>query len=128
MQRGLVNMSISPEEKKLRDEFAGQAMIALMSNEAWVAGMNSHAAHEDMQFKTALARHSWTMADAMLAEREQNLPVRASELRAALRNLMFAADRERTSDIDDAEAAAKLYMQRREEASALLAKSDEATP
>lgn len=52
--------------------------------------------------------------------------VTIEQLRTALRNLMLAADRERTSDMDDAEASAKLYMQRREEANALLANGAEA--
>lgn len=58
-----------PQNVTLRDYFAGVAMVALMSSEPWVRGMNSHAADEDRQFKTALARHSWQMADAMLATR-----------------------------------------------------------
>lgn len=60
-----------PPNATLRDFFGGVAMIALMSSEPWVRGMNSHAAHEDDQFKTALAVHSWQMADAMLATRGQ---------------------------------------------------------
>lgn len=60
-----------PQNPTLRDFFAGMAMIALMSSEPWVRGMNSHAAAEDQAFKTALATHSWQMADAMLAARGQ---------------------------------------------------------
>ena len=37
-----------------------------------------------------------------------------------VRDLINAMDRERTSDMDDADEAAKLYMQRRSEAMALL--------
>lgn len=53
----------------LRDYFAAQAMIALMSSDRWVRTMNSHAAAADREFKAALAQHSWAMADAMLAAR-----------------------------------------------------------
>jgi hypothetical protein len=56
-------------QETLRDRFAMAAMVALMSSEPWVRAMNSHAAEEDVQFKQALARHSWSMADTMLATR-----------------------------------------------------------
>jgi hypothetical protein len=60
-------MPNTPEVVTLRRYFAGQAMIALMSNEAWVRSLNSHAADEDTKFKVALAQQCWTMADVMLA-------------------------------------------------------------
>lgn len=61
-------MPNQPEGVTLRQYFAGLAMIALMSNDAWVSSLNSHAATEDIKFKTALAQQSWAMADAMLAQ------------------------------------------------------------
>jgi len=61
-------MQNDPQGITLRQRFAGQAMIALMSNEAWVRSLNSHAADEDTKFKRALARQCWAMSDIMLAE------------------------------------------------------------
>jgi len=46
-----------------------------------------------------------------------------TDWREVMRNLIAAVDRERTADMDDAEEAAKLYMQRRAEALALLAEA-----
>lgn len=64
------NMAVPAQEgATLLDLFAIGAMQALMASEPWVRTMNHHAATEDVQFKKALAKHSWSMAAEMLAAR-----------------------------------------------------------
>jgi hypothetical protein len=57
------------EGLSLRDYFAGQALIALMSSELWTRGLDSNA--KPGEFKAALAAHAYVLADHMLAEREK---------------------------------------------------------
>lgn len=51
-----------------RDYFAGQALIALMSCDAWVRGLD--AVTPKGELKDAVAAHTYAMADAMLEARE----------------------------------------------------------
>jgi hypothetical protein len=53
----------------LRDYFAAKAMIALMSSDRWVNGLDQHAGMNAIAFKAALASQSFMMADEMLKER-----------------------------------------------------------
>jgi hypothetical protein len=50
----------------LRDYFAGQAVIALMSNPTWVAGLDKAASDNGYDFKHALAGSAYALADEML--------------------------------------------------------------
>ena len=56
-------------EMTLRDYFAGQAMIALMSSPSWVSGMDKAAAAAKCDFKSAVAVNAFLLADAMLETR-----------------------------------------------------------
>ena len=52
--------------------FAGQALVAFMSNQPWVKGLDAELAlGSETNFKDALAIHSFRMAEAMLAESER---------------------------------------------------------
>lgn len=53
----------------LRDYFAGQALMALMSSPSWVAGLDSVTPRNE--FKAAVAAHTYLMADAMLKARNE---------------------------------------------------------
>jgi hypothetical protein len=53
----------------LRDWFAGQALIALMSNKAWVTGLDAHCERFCLEFRPELARSAYETADAMLKAR-----------------------------------------------------------
>lgn len=55
----------------LRDWFAGQAMVALMSSRSWVAGLDATAKETGYEFKARLAVEAYRMADWMLAQREK---------------------------------------------------------
>jgi hypothetical protein len=55
----------------LRDWFAGQAIIALMSDAKWVTGLDDAAKLAKTDFKTALAHNGYALADAMMKEREK---------------------------------------------------------
>lgn len=55
------------------DWFAGQAMIALMSNSAWVAGLDKIAHDQGYDFKSSLAANAYKMATEMMDEREKHL-------------------------------------------------------
>ena len=55
----------------LRDYFAAQALIGLLSCEPWVRGLDSSLTTTPGQFKPYVAAHAYYMADAMLAEREK---------------------------------------------------------
>lgn len=53
----------------LRDWFAGQALVALMSNPGWVKGLDEVVGRAGCSFKASLAANVYAVADAMLAER-----------------------------------------------------------
>ena len=69
MDGGPLNGEPGTRGMQLRDYFAAKAMIALMSNEPWLRGMD--AASDVGQFKSNLAAHAYLMADAMLKAREE---------------------------------------------------------
>ena len=52
----------------LRDFFAAHALIALMSSDRWVDGLDR--ATGDGGFKTSLSHHAYQLADAMLEARK----------------------------------------------------------
>lgn len=58
------------EGMSLRDYFAGQAIIALMSSPAWVGGLDKAAAAGQANFKGSLAVNAYVLADAMLEARK----------------------------------------------------------
>jgi|TARA_R110000803_G_scaffold97002_1_gene165141 hypothetical protein len=53
---------------KLRDYFAGQALAGLAANEKHMAGISQPTVD---QIVSTLAQHAYTVADAMLKEREK---------------------------------------------------------
>ena len=55
----------------LKDYFAAKAMIAFMSNEKWVNGLDAECARLKIKFRIALAKECYEMADMMLKAREK---------------------------------------------------------
>ena len=55
----------------VRDWFAGHAMIALMSDETWVIGLDKACVKTGRSLKEGLAVNAYDMADAMIAERNR---------------------------------------------------------
>jgi len=54
----------------LRDYFAGQALIGLLSCDLWVKGLDDTIKTQPGQFKPYVAAHAYLLADAMLKARE----------------------------------------------------------
>lgn len=59
-----------PTFYRLRDWFAGQALIALLSDEKSVQEIDAIAAAQKVPFKHALAVAAYAMADEMMEARE----------------------------------------------------------
>lgn len=59
------------EGMTLRDYFAAQALIACMSNDRWVKGLDDRTAEHKLAFSETLAETVYRYADAMLNERER---------------------------------------------------------
>jgi hypothetical protein len=53
----------------LRDYFAGDSLIAFMSSDRYIRGLDDAAARSGVEFKSALAQQVYEMADAMLEAR-----------------------------------------------------------
>ncbi len=55
----------------LRDYFAAKAMIAFMSSEKWVDGLDEECAEKKGDFKHSLALNCYVFADAMVEARNK---------------------------------------------------------
>jgi hypothetical protein len=66
----LPNNGLKPADgMSLRDYFAGQAIIALMSSPIWMKGADAAFSATSLEFKRGLAGHAYIMADEMLRAR-----------------------------------------------------------
>ena len=62
--------ALQDEGTSLRDWFAGQALIGLLTCGPWVKGLDAELTSKPGAFKPYVAAHAYLMADEMLKARE----------------------------------------------------------